>query len=234
MKYLILAAFTLLTMACMSVPQEFTETIEPVTEDISIDRGKVEMARVELKVSAGELDLRGGAEKLLEGNIRYNAPSLKPAIRYDDTSFRGHLTIDQGAAKIHGKMENVWNLKVNNEVPLDLIVNMGAGENRLNLGSLTLRRLEVHMGVGKMDLDLRGKPKKDYDVEVRGGVGEANIRIPSEVGVSIQARGGIGEISNRGLKKDGSNYVNSLYGNSDVTVRIDIQGGIGQINLIAD
>src|SRR3712207_7453120 len=34
-----------------------------------------------------------------------------------------------------------------------------------------------------------------------------------------------------GLQKVGNAYVNDAYGESEVTLRVDIQGGIGQINL---
>jgi hypothetical protein len=34
------------------------------------------------------------------------------------------------------------------------------------------------------------------------------------------------------LRKDGSQYLNDLYGKSKVTVRLDIRGGVGSIRLI--
>ena len=49
----------------------------------------------------------------------------------------------------------------------------------------------------------------------------------------VEARGGLGEIGIRGgLRKQGDAYVNSMYENSKVTVRVDARGGIGSINLI--
>ncbi len=207
-------------------------------ETVAIERGKVEMVRMELVMSAGEVSLKGGASKLLEGTLFYNIPSMKPVVRYEDTGFRGHLLIDQsGDSSIHiGKnIRNKWELAADNNIPLDLILRMGAGESRLILGEMTLRRVEVNVGAGKMTMDLRGDPQKDYDVEVHGGVGEATIHLPTDIGVSVNARGGLGEIKTSGdLRKDGPSYVNSAYGKSGVTVRVDVQGGIGQINLHCD
>jgi predicted membrane protein len=89
------------------------------------------------------------------------------------------------------------------------------------------------MGVGECHLDLRGEPKKDYSVQVHGGVGEAEIYLPTGVGVVARAGGGIGEIEIEGdLRKDGGEYVNSQYGKSPVTVRVDVKGGVGSIKLI--
>ncbi len=44
----------------------------------------------------------------------------------------------------------VWDLRFNDQKPLDLDVNFGAGESRLDLGDLTLRRVNVEMGVGEL------------------------------------------------------------------------------------
>ena len=35
----------------------------------------------------------------------------------------------------------------------------------------------------------------------------------------------------RGLKKVGDSYVNDAYGESDVTLNVDVKGGMGEINL---
>jgi hypothetical protein len=34
-----------------------------------------------------------------------------------------------------------------------------------------------------------------------------------------------------GLEKKGDSYVNDAYGDSDVTLDVDVQGGVGEINL---
>jgi hypothetical protein len=53
-------------------------------------------------------------------------------------------------------------LQFNDQKPLDLDVKCGAGESRLDLGDLALRRVNVEMGVGELKMDLRGAPKNDY------------------------------------------------------------------------
>jgi hypothetical protein len=75
-------------------------------------------------------------------------------------------------------------------------------------------------------------PKNDYDVSIHGGVGEATIYLPDGVGVVAEARGGIGGINARGLEKRDGRYVNDAYGRSKTTVRLDVHGGVGAINLV--
>jgi predicted membrane protein len=117
---------------------------------------------------------------------------------------------------------------------MDLEVHCGAGESHLDLGDLSLRRVNVEMGVGELHMDLRGAPKNDYAVSIRGGVGEATIYLPTGVGIEAEAKGGIGDINTTGLEKRDGRYVNDALGHAKTTVRLNIQGGIGSIRLIAD
>jgi hypothetical protein len=122
-------------------------------------------------------------------------------------------------------------VRFNDEVPTDLSVQMGAGESNLDLDSLGLTGLALEMGAGKTTVDLTGDYTRDFDASIQGGVGQATVMLPSEVGVRARAEGGLGAINAKGLKKEGDSYVNDAYGNSDVTLEVDVQGGVGEINL---
>lgn len=108
---------------------------------------------------------------------------------------------------------------------------MGAGQSDVKVGALSLTRLEMHMGAGQTIVDLTGDWKNDLDANIRGGVGNAIIRLPEDVGVLVHATGGIGSISAGGLTRRGDEYVNEMYGKSPVTLRLDISGGVGNIEL---
>ncbi len=82
-----------------------------------------------------------------------------------------------------------------------------------------------------MDVDLTGDRNTDLTADIEGGVGQANIRLPKNVGVIAHASGGIGSINVRGLKHDGDSYTNDAYGKTPATIRLKVEGGIGQIVL---
>jgi hypothetical protein len=205
-------------------------------ESKSIDLDKSEMVRTELRMGAGELRVSGGAAKLMEGDFAYNIPQWKPEVRYSATGFRGSLSVEQGSASSTGRNSiNEWTLRLNDSVPMDVVVKCGAGEAKLNLSTLSLRSVEVEMGAGELVLDLRGAPKRDYDVRIRGGVGEATVQLPRDAGIQAEARGGIGSINVHGLtKKDGDHYENDAYEHAKVRIHLDVKGGIGNINLYAE
>ncbi len=55
--------------------------------------------------------------------------------------------------------------------------------------------------------------------------------VPSEVGVRGRAEGGLGKIDAEGFQREGEAYVNDAYGDSDVSLDVDVRGGVGTINL---
>ena len=204
-------------------------------ESRSVELDSSERVRVELNMRFGELNVRGGAQKLLDADFAYNVAAWKPDLRFHSGAGTGDLTVEQhGPTTSSGDSKNRWDLRFNDNVPLDLRVQFGAGEGRLDLGSLRLSSVDIQMGAGTLRLDLRGAPKKDYSVRVRGGVGEATVYLPKDIGISATASGGIGDISVTGLRKSGDRYVNDAEARSGVRIRLDIQGGVGSIKLIAE
>jgi hypothetical protein len=204
-------------------------------ESRAIELDKTEMARVEIRMGAGELNVQGGSPRLLDADFTYGNPALKPIVRYTPSSFRGQLTIEQPNVHIAlGASRYEWKLRLNDNIPLDVVTHLGAGSAEMNLGSLTLRGVELHMGVGNLDMDLRGNPKRDYDVQIQGGVGNATVRLPTGVGIVASASGGIGNIEARGLEKRNGRWVNRAHSDGGVTIHLEAHGGVGNITLIAE
>jgi len=205
------------------------------TENVAVPLGTAQRSNIELDLGAGELNLRGGSQALLEGSLEYNVPSWRPEIHTSVIGNATDVTIKQPEG--HPSVRHAhykWQLSANNDLITDLAVNFGAGKADMQLGSLRLRTVKVNIGAGEVDLDLRGQPKRDYDVSVSGGVGQATIYLPQNVGIEAEASGGIGHIEVRGLRKHGDIWRNGLYDTAKVTVRVKVHGGIGEIRIIAD
>jgi hypothetical protein len=204
-------------------------------ETRTFERDTAETARVDLQMGAGELRVDGGASPLLQADFNYNVPAWKPEIRYHSFAGRADLSIRQPAGGAHiGNSKYDWDLRLNNDIPTDFLLHFGAGEAHLDLGSLSLRSVEVEMGVGEIHLDLRGMPKQDYNVRIRGGIGEATVNLPANAGIYAKAEGGLGEIKVQGLRQENGRWLNEWYDSDRPQIRVDVSGGIGQINLIAE
>jgi hypothetical protein len=203
-------------------------------ETQTVDLEDAQSADAELRMGAGELNVTGGADALMEADFSYNVANWQPEVDYDVGDDTGELTVEQGSSEgvpVGGDARNEWEVRFNDQLPTELHVEMGAGESDLDLDSLALTRLDLEMGAGKTTVDLTGDYGRDLEASIEGGVGEATILLPSEVGVRVRAEGGLGKINAEGLQREGGSYVNDAYGDSDVTLDVDVQGGVGQINL---
>jgi hypothetical protein len=232
-KLRLLAAFATALSAAACYSNGGLPVGELQTESRSVKLGDAKSVRAEIHMGAGELKLAGGARELLEAEFSYNVARWKPEVEYSVSGERGLLTIRQPerSGGPMGPRHYQWDLHFNNKVPLELIVNLGAGKAELTLGSLALRNLDLNMGVGEAVVDLTGDWKNDLDAKIEGGVGKATVRLPREVGVEVHAKGGIGEVRPGELRKEGGAYVNEAYGKSPVTLRVNVEGGIGEIHL---
>jgi len=226
------------------------------TKSESVGLGDAESVRVEIKMAAGELDVSGGANELLEADFSYNVAELEPEVEYSGGTLivrNPDVEVGVGSWWDLDDYRHEWDLRLNDDVPMEMSVEMGAGSADLELGSLSLTRLgvetgagdvtvdlsgsssltrlEVEVGAGQVTVDLTGNWQDDLDANVNGGVGELTLRLPRGVGVRVEVEAGLGTVNASGLTKDGDDYVNDAYGESEVTLRIDIQAGVGNINL---
>jgi hypothetical protein len=235
LSVVMMAATAVLAGACGTQPggtQQQVGKMQSESQSVALENAK--SARTQLKMGAGELTITGGADQLMEGEFSYNVADWKPKVNYDVSGDTGELVVKQGSAegaRLSGDARNEWNLRLNDEVPTDLVVQMGAGESDLDLDSLALTGVDLQMGAGKTTVDLTGDYAQSFDASIQGGVGEATVLLPSEVGVKAKAQGGLGKINAEGLKRVGDSYVNDAYGESDVNLSVEVQGGVGEINL---
>ena len=225
----------LVAMGCLLLGAcgfEQTVTGPERNDPIHLDAEGIERANVELDMGAGQMKLHGGAAKMLDGEFTYNVDAWKPIVSHSKNGAHATVTIKQPEnVRGGGNKHNVWDLELNDHVLTDLAINFGAGQAQLDLGSLLLRSLAVHMGVGQVQLDLRGEPKHDYDVKIEGGIGQATVHLPQGVGIWAEAHGGIGSVTITGLEKHGDHWENDLYGKAKVTVKLQVNGGIGEIRI---
>jgi len=203
-----------------------------VHEHHNVERGAATNARVEIDMSAGDLDMKSGAMTLFAGDFDFNVPDLKPAIAYMVDGSTGVLKVSQGS--VSGNAENKWNLSLDETTPVDLRVTLGAGDAQLVLGRLNLQKLAIRLGAGDLMVDLRGMPSRSYSVNVEAGAGDTTIQLPASVGISASTSGLIGEANVSGLEKRDGRWVNARAEGSPVTIDLSVQHAIGDLKITAE
>ncbi|CAM3880914.1 toast rack family protein [Mesobacillus thioparans] len=195
-------------------------------DEIVVKKDQAKELEVVLNFGAGEMNVAGGADEWVDGKAIYEPEKMKPEVSYDLNRKVGKVEIDQPKHFKIGKMRNEWDLKLNEDVPVDLVVNAGASETDLDLKGIQLTSLEVNAGVGEITVDLGGDWKESFDAQISSGVGEMTVILPKDTGVRIKANKGIGSATFEDLISKGNGvYVNEAY--EDAKVKIDLKADIG-------
>ncbi len=204
------------------------------TESKSVKQGDTKSVSVKIDFGAGVLDVSGGAQDLLDADFTYNVSKIKPQVTYTD----GTLTVSQpetkGMPALLGiaDFRNEWGLHLSNDVPMDLVVGVGAGTSNLKFAGLSLSRLGITLGAAQGTIDLSGNWAHDLDVSIDAGASNITVLLPKDVGVHVVVDRGPTAIDTSGLTQDGDVYTNAAYGESGVTMHVDLITGIGIVNLV--
>ncbi len=110
-------------------------------------------------------------------------------------------------------------------------IETGLGETNVQFGGGRLDDLTFKMGAGSVVIDLRGAWESDLNATIGGGLGDLTLKLPRDVGVRVQAEAGLGEVNANGFRIQNGAYVNDAYEESDVTLDINIDTGVGTVTL---
>jgi hypothetical protein len=204
------------------------------TRSQTIELAGGDPVRVEIFFGAGKLQVSGGAEHLLDADFTYNVAELKPQVESTDGLLVIRQPEVQGLPSLQrlSEFRNEWNLRLNNEVPMELAVDVGAGTIDLRPAGLSLTRLEIDLGATQGTIDLTGDWARDLEVAIDSGAANITVLLPADIGVHIDIDAGPTAIQTTGLTRDGEFYVNDAYGVSPVTQQIKLATGIGVVNLV--
>jgi hypothetical protein len=247
----------------------------------TVQQGAATSVGASLDIRNGSLTVGGGATELMRGEFTYNVKDWQPQIVYDGASARGNLSVKQGGAWnwTFWRTRNDWDIHFKDGVPMDLTVNLHAGDSAFNMGTVALTgfnansnagninadftgvmpllnrvsantnagnvslyfggtysrpvNLSVGNDAGNIDVSLIGTWRADVTGTIEGSAGNVTLKLPSDVGVIVSAESSFGNVEANGLKKSSASnsYVNSAYGKSPVTLRLNVHTAAGNVRL---
>lgn len=165
------AALAAASLACdininvPNVPRLQTGPEQTITVDEPAPEG--DSGAVELQLGAGTLDLRGGGEGLISGEIRVNIDAWVPTVTRDGDTVTIRQGDSDGGFPTGDDVINRWDLALG-ETPLDLTIKAGAYSSSLALGGVPLRSLNIDDGASSSTVtfsDANPEPmsRLDYD-----------------------------------------------------------------------
>jgi hypothetical protein len=137
-----------------------------------------------------------------------------------------NLDLTMGAADLR-----IGFAKPNPERLTSLHIYSGAAKLELHeLGNANLDELSLDGGLGTYLFDFGGEWQHSANVHILAGASQVTLRLPQDIGVRVcpgdTRRKGLGDLENR----DGC-YVNALYDQSDVILDIDLDLGLGKLDI---
>ena len=221
--FFVVCAAMVLTVACMGIRLPSVKTLKTgptVTEEILVSLPDDDARNVEIAMGLGTLDLAPGAENaLVEGEVTYNVPDLKPEVTVGGDDVR----IVQGklegiVPELDQSIKNDWTLKLG-VTPMALTINVGAALADIELGGLALTQLVVSQGASDLRLSFSERNRAEMSrlqviagasnmtlsglananaeqISFKGGAGSYTLRfdgqLPRDVEVSVDA--GLGNV----------------------------------------
>ncbi len=222
------SALALLAIACsgftVSLPNVQELTLGP-TQTTTLDEplpSGVEPVKVSLTMGAGQLNVQGGAQQLIEGSVRCNVPAWKIVVeRAADSIDIRQESPDGYTAPTTGSIVNEWEVRLGNH-PIDLNLSAGAYRGNLDLSGVPLRNLEVLDGASESEVVFSSpNPERMEELSYRTGASTVTLR-----GLGFARAKQVTFVSGAGT------YTLDFTGVSSEPTRVSIRSGVSTVRLI--
>ncbi len=153
---IVLTIIILTSLACsfnVDVPKVSTENeqVFTINQPIPDDR---EASELEIAMGAGRLNISGGSEEWVSGEINYNVSLWDPEIYSKANGIKISQETKSQIGIPDNKVVNDWNIQLGDH-PTDLEINAGAYQGDLDFSGVPLTRLSISDGAsqGKVRFD---------------------------------------------------------------------------------
>jgi hypothetical protein len=194
-------------------------------------------AEVELAPASGRLILQELHEPdlLLAGSISDPEQGQNITQKFELVDQTAYLSLKAqgGFIYIPGTPSgtDTWDLGITSQVPVKLLVNLGAGEATLSLVQIRLSELNYQIGVGQSAISL--PDLTSYSAKVSGAIGLITIDVPDDAGVKIHTSTGlVTRTLPDGYSESADNeYISPNYEQAEKKIELYIDLAIGTLTI---
>jgi len=125
-----------------------------------------------------------------------------------------------------------WDLKLSDGVEVELSVDAGASENRLDLGGLNVSRLAFKTGASDTRIRFSERPE-NAQAEISLGAASAKLTIPDNVAASVRINSGLSgiKIDEHRFPRQGETYESPSFASAAQRLTIRIEAGVGSVEI---
>ncbi len=192
-------------------------------------------ASISISFGAGRLGLEGGSTHLFDGDLV--TPSwLRPKMKYKVIDREGLLELTEEGGRdgfrfgTSGK-DHSWDLRLNNEIPLALIIKTGASSNYLDLSSLKVTYLELDTGASNSEIKFADSAS--IRAKIHAGASSIKLLIPQSIGTRIKADTALtsSNLMELGFRKEKDVYTSKNYPTAETRVDLDLDVGVSSLSV---
>lgn len=125
-----------------------------------------------------------------------------------------------------------WDTKINKEIPLELHIEGGLSENRLDLTDLWVTDLHLEGGLSSTEVTLPAHAGTTQ-THLESGLASLNVRIPEGVAARIRSDSGLSSVSvdEERFPKSGDVYRSPDFDGAENKVDIRVESGLGSVKI---
>jgi len=207
-------------------------------EQVTLPLEGAERAKVRLKFGAGRLRVGAGVgpTELIDGSfgggldhhVKQEGDRLVLDLRLPSQGFPD-MILPWNWGRWAGFE---WTFGLNGEIPLELDVDTGASEAKLDLEDLKVIDLRLDTGASSTEITLPAKAGFTK-VEVDAGAASVRIKVPTGVAARIMTKGGLVgvDVDKNRFPREGGVYQSSDYSTAENKAELDIEIGAGSISV---
>lgn len=198
----------------------------------AIDLKGAKQARIKFDHGAGQLEIGSGAPsgQLLTGT---SALGLKYSSELSGDILETHVEAGPSFIPFIGPSNGAWCFKLNRDVPLSLIFEVGACNLTADLTDLIVTYAHLKTGASNSRLNLPERAGNTI-IDIEAGVASMDIRIPPTIAARIRVKEGISSLNidpARFPRQEGGVYRSTDYDTSTNRAEININAGVGKIDI---
>ncbi len=217
---LLLSILMITSLACsITVNLPTAKVGDTQTMQIDEDYPSARPPELVIEMGGGELDLQGGAQRLVEGSIEYNVDDWQPELKRDGREI--HITQKvTGSIPFGDDVINKWDLRLGAQ-PIDLTIKAGAYQGELDLTGVPVVRLKISDGASQSDLTFDAPNPVRMD-SFTYETGASNVKLSGLAYTDadvINFKGGAG------------NFSLDFGGQLNRDMRVYVDGGLGNITV---
>lgn len=171
------------------------------TVDVSRQLRDTTAHDVRIRYGAGSLEVRSTDDPVLFAmHLRYDEEAVAPVHRYDAADRRLTLGLGDASHRLgrhaKGNAKGELRLALSRQVPMNLDVEVGAAEARLDLGGLALEELKIETGASDSRVTF-AQPNRVRMRRLDVSAGAANFRLTDLANAraeEIRIRSGVGNV----------------------------------------